>query len=162
MECVFLWMCALCLPSAIVSAALTFVTAALTSPRPHGRGLLWGSAAVTALGAGSSCSAHLRHLPALTPLLLLVSSASHFPSKNACFEWQKGGPREGCLQHWLRGEIEGKCIAGLGVGKMVLPGKFIFPWNNCQLSLFHFCCIPDISSHISWVLSSWNVQFDLA
>lgn len=46
-----------------------------------GRGLLWGSPAVTALGAGSSCSAHLHRLPARPPLLLLVSSASHFPSK---------------------------------------------------------------------------------
>lgn len=129
MECVFLWKCILCLPNAIILATLIFVMASLTSQCPHSNqvrerappGFSSSAALENPTASGLSCSSHLHPLPALTPLLLLVCSASHFPLKSPCFLWQKRAARWGCLQHWFGGKIEGKCIAILERGKWSYP-----------------------------------------
>lgn len=105
MECLFLWMCLLCLPNSIISTTLSLLHL-LTSQYSHRqwRGLLQDSATVAAPGnptaPGLSVPPTFTTRPCSPPTSSSLICFS-FPLKAAHFEGQKRAARRGCLQHWF-------------------------------------------------------------
>lgn len=134
MECIFLWMCALCLGNTIVSAMLIFLMASVTSQCPCSNQVRERAP----LGFGNSDSRGKSHcfriflfLPPSPPAHAHPSTSSSlfccsFSIKKCLLYMAEESCQEGMLTALIWGENRQQVHCHPGERKMVLPQKFIF------------------------------------